>query len=34
MMQRAPGGPGANATFDPWALIDQVHQAVDAANSR
>ena len=33
MMQRAPGGPGANETFDPWKLIDRVHQAVDAAKS-
>lgn len=34
MMQRAPDGPGANETFDPWKLIDRVRQAVDAANSR
>lgn len=31
MMQRAPAGPGANETFDPWKLIDKVNQAVDAA---
>lgn len=29
MMQRAPGGPGSNDTFDPWKLIDLVHGAVE-----
>lgn len=31
MMRREQGGPGSNATFDPWVLIDKVHAAADAA---
>jgi CubicO group peptidase (beta-lactamase class C family) len=30
MMQREVGGPVINATFDPWKLIDLVHNATDA----
>lgn len=33
MMQRAPSGPGANKTFDPWELIEQVNRAVPASAS-
>jgi CubicO group peptidase (beta-lactamase class C family) len=30
MMQRKIGGPAINDTFDPWKLIDLVHDSVDA----
>ncbi len=30
MMQREVGGPVINETFDPWKLIDLVHEATDA----
>lgn len=29
MMQRKVGAPLSNETYDPWKLIDLVHQAVD-----